>query len=80
VIIGAFGFGSFIFNFVATWIVNPSNDKPGEDGYFTKEVYEKVPGMFVILGICYFVLGTAGTLLIRTPESKCSLLLHVLNL
>jgi len=70
--IGAFGFGSFIFNFVATGLVNPDDlsptDQEGDFKYFTEEVYSRVPHMFVILSICYFIIGTVGTLLIRVPS------------
>ena len=47
VILGAFGFGAFIFNFVAQAIVNPENVQPEElsDGrlYYAPEIAERVP-------------------------------------
>merc|ERR1719367_1381557 len=37
VIVGGFGLGAFIFNFVQTTYLNPHNKSPGEDGYFSLE-------------------------------------------
>ncbi|CAD8151060.1 unnamed protein product [Paramecium octaurelia] len=76
VIIGGYGFGSFIFNFVCKAIANPNNVQPSveviEDGkvvlYFDSEVGEKVPFMFQVLAISYLGLGIIGTLMIRYPK------------
>lgn len=53
-VIGAFGFGAFIFGFVSTGVANPEDAKPRvpDDGsgttdkLFPKEVAERVPEMF----------------------------------
>ena len=46
-IIGAFGFGAFIFGFISTAIVNPENyqiDKSDKDDpYFSEQVTNRVP-------------------------------------
>jgi len=46
-IIGAFGFGAFIFGFISTAIVNPENyqiDKSDKDDpYFPEQVTNRVP-------------------------------------
>jgi len=71
-IIGGFGFGSFIFNYVSLALINPSNASPSaiSDGtkYFTQDIYEGVPKMLRILGACYLVVGLIGSLLIKTPS------------
>jgi len=74
VIIGAFGFGTLIFNYVALAIVNPDNKAASivSDGstYFTSDIYEKVPEMFKILAGCYLVVGMAGALLVTYPKGN----------
>jgi len=73
-IIGAFGMGTFIFNYVALAVVNPDNEKASvvADGtkYFTEDVYSKVPAMFRVLAGCYLGLGALGSLLLSTPRGK----------
>jgi len=74
-IIGGYGFGSFIFNFICKAICNPDNLKPTiahiENGttvkYFTNVVGDKVPLMLQVLAACYCGLGIIGTILIRLP-------------
>jgi OFA family oxalate/formate antiporter-like MFS transporter len=49
VVLGAFGFGSFIFGFLSTWIINPDNVKASiktEDGrvFFDATIAARVPG------------------------------------
>ena len=73
--VAAYGFGSFIFNFVCLSIVNPDNVKPRlpfeEDGkvkkYFGPEVYENVPKMFRVLSGAYFGLVLISVFLIKYP-------------
>ena len=52
VVIGAFGFGSFIFNLVSTALINPNNI-PDEEGLFPREVYENVPRALRIMLGCW---------------------------
>ncbi|CAD8057540.1 unnamed protein product [Paramecium primaurelia] len=75
-IIGGYGFGSFIFNFVCKAIVNPQNLEPSipykEEfilaKYFDRSVGERVPLMFQILAASYLGLSIIGTLMIRFPK------------
>jgi len=69
-IIGAYGFGAFIFSFVTTALVNPDNLSPDPvTKYFTKEVTKNTRHMFDIMVLCYSVLSVIGILTIsRNPE------------
>lgn len=74
-IIGGYGLGSFIFNFIALALVNPNNDKPtvieGTHKYFPYDgVAQNVPFMLKVLGACYLGVGMLGTFLVRNPENK----------
>lgn len=75
-ILGAFGFGTFIFNYVALAIANPHNlpttVKADGTKLFEASIYEKVPLMFQILAGCYLILGIGGSLLIKSPKSNIS--------
>jgi len=43
VIVGGFGAGSFIFNFIITGIINPQDKETNEDGYYDDaEIYSRV--------------------------------------
>lgn len=74
-IVGAYGFGSFIFNFICKAIANPDTKKPTieviEGGtkvkYFDHTVAENVPLMLQVLAACYFGLAILGTLLVSFP-------------
>jgi MFS family permease len=72
-IVAGYGFGSFMFNFIAIALVNPDNITPGIkiDGakYFVESVYSNVPFMFRILSLCYLILGLIGVFLVRMPDS-----------
>jgi hypothetical protein len=66
IIVGSYGFASFIFGLISTKICNPNNIDPTIDGnqikFFTADVADRVPTMmrvlvamwacFVILAIC----------------------------
>ena len=73
IIIGAFGFGAFIFGFITTHIVNPNNEKPVGDSddskYYNNDVAENVPRMFYICVVIWAVLMLIGSALVsRSPE------------
>jgi len=72
-IIGCFGFGTLIFNYVAMAIVNPGNEGASllSDGtkYFAENIYKQVPIMFKILSGFYLVIGMTGALLVSYPKS-----------
>ena len=63
IIIGGFGIGTFVFNFVCTAIVNPNNEKE-VDGRFPEDVNERVPRMLLTLTISCILISVASVLLI----------------
>lgn len=73
VVLGAFGFSSFIFSFMASHIINPKNEQPMHlpDGQmiYSPEIAARVPTLFYTLTICFIALGTIGLAFIkRNPE------------
>jgi len=72
IIVGGFGLGAFIFNFVQTTYLNPQNRSPGKDGYFSLEqndVLERVPSVFLLLGSIYTVMQLVAVMMISAPSS-----------
>lgn len=73
-VIGAFGFGAFLFGFLSTAIVNPDNKPPGHvegtpDKLFPKDVAEKVPEMFRTCLMAWSLLAFISIALVtRNPE------------
>ena len=73
-IIGAFGFGAFIFGFITTWIVNPENegvvhDELNGEKYIPERQAKRVPRMFHICLIVWTALLVTGILLTsRNPK------------
>ncbi len=59
-----FGFGSFVFNFVSTAIVNPNHLEAGDNGYFSHAVADNVPKMIRTLCICWLSLSVIGIAMI----------------
>lgn len=78
IVVGSFAVGAFVFNFIATAIVNPSNIKPYDqdvsggktEKFFEKSVAENVPKMFLILAAIYTVLLTISLFLIQDIDVK----------
>mmetsp|Transcript_4653 Transcript_4653/g.7730 ORF Transcript_4653/g.7730 Transcript_4653/m.7730 type:complete len:501 (-) Transcript_4653:96-1598(-) len=74
-IVSGFGGGPFVFNQVATRLVNP-RDAPasevGADGrlYYGPEVADRVPAMLRTLGAGYFALVLLGALALRDPPAR----------
>ena len=64
VIIGGFGFGAFVFNFVMKAIINPNNEK-AVNGKFHPDVAKNVPFCLKIVSGCYLIIGILGTLLLK---------------
>ncbi len=61
-IIGGFGFGAFIYNFISSWICNPDNEEPKPEVEGSKDKYyeyEKVgihvPAMMMVLALCFSI-------------------------
>ena len=60
-IVGCFAIGSFIFNLIATAIVNPLNKKPTlskringvTEKFFEEDISKNVPKMFIVLASIY---------------------------
>ena len=76
-IFGAFGFGSFIFSFIATGIINPDNVLPltpssgSNDEFFPKDVADRFPRTLRICLIFWTILSIIAILTIkRNPEFK----------
>jgi len=70
-IIGAYGFGPFIYSFASTAIVNPNNISPqyiDNELLVPKEVANRIPGMWRMLLISWAVLCFLGISLVnRNP-------------
>lgn len=68
VIVAGFGAGAAVFNVVATGWVNPENASPDRaTGLYSEEIAGRVPGMYLILGSCYLVLGMLGSRMLSPP-------------
>ena len=74
IIISGFGFGSAIFNIVATSIINPDNEKPDEKyhgiKYFKASIADGFPAMLRWLSLIYLILSVIGILLLSNPTPK----------
>ncbi|XP_070558352.1 apicoplast pyruvate carrier 1-like isoform X2 [Ptychodera flava] len=73
-IVAGYGGGAFIFNQVQTAYINPQNLSPTErlsGKYFDqKEILDRTPTCFLLLGGCYIVLQLIGTLFVVDPPEK----------
>lgn len=75
IVVGGFGLGSAVFNFVATSLVNPDNESPSiqedEGGvsyhYFDRHIAENVPKMLRWLAFIYLLVSTLAVLLMTLP-------------
>lgn len=76
VIVAGFGFGAFVFGFIAINLVNPDHESVSEEykngKYYPKdsEVVERVPYMFAMLALSYFITITVGCLCISDPVEE----------
>ena len=76
IIIACFAFGSFIFNFVATAVVNPENKKPSlsktingvTEKFFDEDVSKNVPKMFLVLAGIYTAIIIPALFMIKDVE------------
>ena len=68
IIISGFGFGTTVFNLVATALINPDNKKATDkhDGqkYFSRSIADNLPGTLRILALCYLIISVIGILLL----------------
>ena len=66
-VVAGFGLGALIFDQVQSNYINPRNLKP-TDGYFTeKDLLDRVPFVFLILGGSYAIMQFVGSMLIVNP-------------
>eukprot|EP01041_Mallomonas_annulata_P000643 gene643-1243_t len=75
IIVAGFGGGAFVFGLLGSFVVNPDKvniqDTGSTDGYYKPDsaVPNRVPMLYYVLSICYFILITIGGILIQdTPE------------
>lgn len=71
IILGAFGFGAFVFSILAVQICNPNNASPtiiAPNGtkFYDAEIAGRVPTFFFWLAVCWACLGLFSTLVIKT--------------
>ena len=67
-VVAGFGLGALIFDQVQSQWINPRNLKPESDGYFTdKDLLDRVPFVFLILGGTYAVMQFVGSMFIVNP-------------
>lgn len=73
-IVAGFGFGAFVFGFIATKLVNPNGEsipkgETGSRGFFApdSDVAKRVPRMFIVLGCCYFCLVSFAGWCLQEP-------------
>ena len=73
-VVGGFGGGALVFNYIQTAILNPDNVSPASSGpdkdYFTdSQLLARVPNLLLILSGIYLCLGMLACLLITQPPS-----------
>ena len=67
-VVAGFGLGALVFDQVQSLYINPHNVEPDEDGYFRdKDLLDRVPFVFLILGGTYAVMQLVGSLFIVNP-------------
>ena len=71
-VVGGFGAGSLVFNYIITAIINPDNISPAasgvDEGYFTDtDLLSRVPSLLVSLASIYLGLGLLACLLVTQP-------------
>lgn len=79
-VLTGYGFGSFIFNFMALGIINPDNekatpfpDKDSKTSYYwgvTEHISDKVPECLRYLSLCYLILGLLASILFIDPREE----------
>ena len=70
-------FGSVIFNFVETLVINPHNEKPvldptgaTQEYFFPAHIVQNMPKIFLIISCCFAILYIIGISLIREPNEE----------
>mmetsp|Transcript_12595 Transcript_12595/g.13838 ORF Transcript_12595/g.13838 Transcript_12595/m.13838 type:complete len:454 (-) Transcript_12595:53-1414(-) len=80
-IVAGFGTGAFLFNFIATAVVNPHGEGPEErvtrgsstEFYFGESVASRVPLMLRVMSACYLVLCSIAFPLIKSHQIQAAL-------
>jgi len=63
IIVAGFGLGGLIFTNLQTLYINPDNEPPSSSGYFGESVYNKVPNLFLYMGLIFAISQTVGCFL-----------------
>lgn len=75
-VVAGFGFGGLIFTNLQTLYMNPNNESPDSSGYFSKSVYERVPMLFIYMGVIFAIMQAIGCVLMfppaRDPQERSS--------
>ena len=58
------GMGTFVFNLVSTYLVNPNSENADKNGLFPEDVAENLPRMIRILCACWVGICIVGIALI----------------
>ena len=74
-VVGGFGGGSLVFNYIITAIINPNNISPAtsgkDEGYFTdSDLLGRVPSLLMSLASIYLGLGLLACLLVTQPPAN----------
>ncbi|CAI5454066.1 unnamed protein product [Caenorhabditis angaria] len=73
IVSAGFGLSSSIFAPIQTWLVNPKNLAPIEEGYFEEaELLERVPGVFIKLAIIYGIMQLIALIVVCDPPFRRS--------
>ena len=72
IIVSGVGMGTFVFNLLSTYLVNPNSENADVNGLFDSDVANNVPYMIRILVACWASLGVVGITLIFPfkPETQ----------
>jgi len=69
--LSSYGFSSFVFSLLSTWLVNPDDadcTKIGNECIFGPEVADRVPYMIRTLGYIWIALVAVSVVLISRPK------------
>ncbi|XP_037094030.1 uncharacterized MFS-type transporter YhjX-like [Pollicipes pollicipes] len=72
IIVGGFGMGAVVFNWIQTSYLNPDNLAVGSDNFFHEaSVLDRVPSMFLLLAAVYAVMQLGGVSFVQDPPHPC---------
>lgn len=70
IIVAGFGLGGLIFSKLQTLYVNPDNVKSDSSRYFPASVYDRVPDLFLYMGIVFSLVQGVGCLIAFPPPEN----------